>query len=228
MPHILLADDSASDCALVQEHVAGTGWRLEIASTGSAALRLLTEQEGGPAAFNLALLDVAGPAVDGCGVAQSLRKWERANRRPRTPIVAITAGASQEEIDRATKAGADGHLAKPIRRETLLDAVEIYQRASDLADLRVIVPDFIRELAPEFLRRQRQELLAITTALKTGDFGPIQTFAHNMKGCGNSFGFPRLTDLGREMERAAKECDGQSLGRQVRDLCAYLTAVDVA
>jgi HPt (histidine-containing phosphotransfer) domain-containing protein len=140
----------------------------------------------------------------------------------------VTAHAFQEDIEQALKAGADGHLTKPIRRETLLEAIELYQRPDGAADVRVNVPEFIRELAPEFLRRQRYGLLTVVTALKKEEFAPIQSFAHNMKGCGRSFGFPRLTDLGREMELAAKDCDAERLRKQARDLREYLTEVDIA
>ena len=70
--------------------------------------------------------------------------------------------------------------------------------------------------------------MAVSSAYQAGEFEPIQSFAHNMKGCGKSFGFPRLTDLGREMERAAKDRDAAGLSRQIADLREYLTEVDVA
>lgn len=222
---ILLAEDSTSSAALVKAYVAGTGCTLDCVVDGEAALARLTAPGG---VYNLVLMDVQMPKLDGYDVTSRFREWERANGRPRTPIVALTAHAFQEDIDRAIKAGSDGHLTKPIRRETLLDAVELYQRGDDIPELRVSVPDFIRELAPEFLRRQRLGLFTAASALKSGDFEPVQTFAHNMKGCGRSFGFPRLTELGRDMERAAKDRDAQSLGHQMEDLREYLTAVDIA
>lgn len=222
---ILLAEDSTSSAALVNAYLAGTGCSVEWVGDGEAALERLTAEGG---AFNLVLMDVQMPKLDGYDVTRRFREWERANGRARTPVVALTAHAFQEDVDRAVKAGADGHLTKPIRRETLLDAVEWYRRGEDVPDLKVEVPDFIRELAPEFLRRQRLGLFAAAGALKEGDFATMQTFAHNIKGCGRSFGFPRLTDLGKEMERAAKDRDGAALGRQIEDLREYLTAVDVA
>jgi CheY-like chemotaxis protein len=168
------------------------------------------------------------PKLDGYEVMRRFREWERGDGRPRTPIVAVTAHAFQEDVERAIRAGADAQLTKPFRRESLLAAIEIYQRPDGAPELRVDVPDFLRELAPEFLRRQRSGLLAVTSALQSGELDAIQSYAHNMKGCGKSFGFPRLTDLGREMERAAKDRDAGNLRRQVADLREYLTEVDIA
>src|SRR4051794_32524166 len=220
---ILLADDSASSVSLMQAYLADTRCVLDVVGDGEAALARLIE-----ASYNLVLMDVQMPKLDGHEVIRRFREWERSAGRPRTPIVAVTAHAFQEDIDRAIKAGADAQLTKPFRQESLLDSVELYQRPEGAGDLRVDVPEFLRELAPEFLRRQRYGLLTVASALKTGEFDPIQTFAHNMKGCGNSFGFPRLTDIGRDMERAAKDGDAGALRLQLADLRVYLTEVDVA
>jgi CheY-like chemotaxis protein len=223
--HILLVEDSEASVALVQAYLEGTGCTSEWVADGAAALGRLTD--GGPG-FSLVLMDVQMPKLDGYDATSQFRAWERSNGRPRTPVVALTAHAFQEDVDRAIKAGADGHLTKPIRRETLLEAVEWYERGPDTPELRVDVPDYIRELAPEFLRRQRLGLFAAVSALRRGDFATMQTFAHNMKGCGRSFGFPHLTELGRDMERAAKDHDAGSLGRQAEELREYLTAVEIA
>jgi signal transduction histidine kinase/CheY-like chemotaxis protein len=220
---ILLADDSASSVALIQAYLAETGCTIEVAVDGEAALERLI---GGR--YNLVLMDVQMPKLDGHEVTRRFREWERAEGRPRTPIVAVTAHAFQEDVDNAIKAGADAQLTKPFRRDSLLEAIEIYQRPEGATDQRVDVPGFLRELAPEFLRRQRCGLLSVAIAMKSGEFDSIQSFAHNMKGCGKSFGFPRLTELGREMERAAKDGDADSLRRQLQDLREYLTEVDVA
>jgi signal transduction histidine kinase/DNA-binding response OmpR family regulator len=220
---ILLADDSASSVALIRAYLSETGCTIEVASDGEAALERLTAGR-----YNLVLMDVQMPKLDGYEVTRRFREWERAQARTRTPIVAVTAHAFQEDIDNAIKAGADAQLTKPFRRDSLLEAIEIYQRPEDATDRRIDVPVFLRELAPEFLRRQRYGLLSVAIALKAGEFDSIQSFAHNMKGCGKSFGFPRLTDLGRDMERAAKDRDADSLRRQIQDLREYLTEVDVA
>jgi signal transduction histidine kinase/DNA-binding response OmpR family regulator len=220
---ILLAEDSASNVVLMQAYLAGTGCTLDLAGDGEVAMQRLTTGH-----YNLVLMDVQMPKVDGYEVTRRFREWERAKSVARTPVIAVTAHAFQEDIEQAIKAGADAHLTKPIRRETLLEAIELYQRPDDASNIRVTVPDFIRELAPEFLRRQRYGMLAVSAALRNGEFDPIQSFAHNMKGCGRSFGFPRLTDLGREMETAAKAGNAGALKEQVAVLREYLTAVDIA
>jgi signal transduction histidine kinase/CheY-like chemotaxis protein len=219
---ILLAEDAATNVALIKAYLSGTNCSLEVATDGIAALERLQSHR-----YNLALMDVQMPGLDGYEVTRRFREWEHANGRVRTPILSVTAHAFQEDIEAAIKSGADGRLTKPFRRDALLDAIELYQRPDDIAEIRVAVPEFIRELAPEFLRRQRYGLLSVAASLKSGEFDSIQSFAHNMKGCGRSFGFPLLTDLGRDMETAAKERDSASLRAQIEQLRDYLTAVDI-
>jgi signal transduction histidine kinase/CheY-like chemotaxis protein len=219
---ILLAEDAATNVALIKAYLSGTNCSLEVATDGIAALERLKSRR-----YNLALMDVQMPGLDGYEVTRRFREWEHANGRPRTPILSVTAHAFQEDIEAAIKSGADGRLTKPFRRDALIDAIELYQRPDDTSEIRVTVPEFIRELAPEFLRRQRLGMLSVAIALKSGEFDSIQSFAHNMKGCGKSFGFPRLTDLGRDIESAAREHDSAALQAQIEELREYLTAVDI-
>jgi signal transduction histidine kinase/CheY-like chemotaxis protein len=219
---LLLAEDAVSNVALVKAYLAGTGCEIDVAPDGIAALERL--QSG---RYTLALMDVQMPGLDGYEVTRRFRDFEREHDRPRTPIVSVTAHAFEADIEEAIKSGADAHLTKPFRREELLDVIELYQRPDGIADIRVAVPEFVRALAPEFLRRQRYALFAASAALRNGEFDPVRNFGHNMKGCGKSFGFPRLTDLGREIEQSAEAADAESLRARFDELREYLTAVDV-
>jgi CheY-like chemotaxis protein len=198
------------------------GCTVERASGGDEALARMTEPG---AVFHLVLMGLPAGRYD---ALRRLRAWERANGRRRMPVVALTANASEDEIERAIQAGADGHLAVPVECRTLLDAVAWYRRGEEVAEVRVEVPEFLRDMAQPFLRRQRLGLFAAAEAIKGGDFAAAQTFAHNLKGCGRSYGFPLLTEMGRAMELAAKERNGEQLGRQVEDMRAYLTALEIA
>ena len=118
---------------------------------------------------------------------------------PADPIVALTAHAFQEDIEQSIVAGADGHLTKPLRRETLFDAIRIYRKSDHSGEVKITVPDYAQPLAHDYLRRQRQSMLSIRTRCEYGDFDPIRTFGHNLKGTGKSYGFDRLTEIGRSL-----------------------------
>ncbi len=73
-------------------------------------------------------MDNQMPIMDGCVATREIRRWEQTQRRARTPVLALTAGVLKEEIQASLDAGCDGHLGKPIRKHTLLQALEQYGR----------------------------------------------------------------------------------------------------
>ena len=70
--------------------------------------------------YDLILMDMQMPVLDGYDAATAIRKWEREHGPRRVPIIALTASALEADIKRAVAAGCDLHLAKPFRRKDLL------------------------------------------------------------------------------------------------------------
>jgi CheY-like chemotaxis protein len=64
--------------------------------------------------------------MDGRQATQEIRAWENASGAAPTPVIALTAHAVKEEIDRCLAAGCNAHLSKPIKKATLLDAIRGY------------------------------------------------------------------------------------------------------
>jgi CheY-like chemotaxis protein len=63
------------------------------------------------------------PVMDGLTATRAIREIERSTGRARTPIVSLTANAMPEDVRRSLDAGSDAHLAKPVRPDTLIEAV---------------------------------------------------------------------------------------------------------
>jgi HPt (histidine-containing phosphotransfer) domain-containing protein len=89
----------------------------------------------------------------------------------------------------------------------------------------VEMPDGIEELIPPFLASQREGAAGLAAMLSGCEFDGIRRFAHNLKGTGTAFGFPKLSELGITMERSAKEANVADLSGQIRDLRDYLERV---
>ena len=81
--------------------------------------------------FDALFTDMQMPEMDGCQAASAIRALERADA-PWVPIVAVTANAFKEDIDRTTRAGMDGHVSKPIQVEQLSLTLQkiVQERAS--------------------------------------------------------------------------------------------------
>jgi CheY-like chemotaxis protein len=90
---------------------------------GAAAVALFEQEFEQNAGFDLVLMDMQMPVLDGMSATRTIRAWERQTGAARTPIVAVTAYAMPEDRVRVFAAGCDEHLVKPVLRATLLRLV---------------------------------------------------------------------------------------------------------
>ena len=115
---ILLAEDSVDNRLLVEAFLKQQPYTLEFAENGQIAIdRVLA------ASYDLVLMDIQMPMVDGYTAVRRIREWERIHDLPRVPIIALTASALDEAVRMSLEAGCDAHIAKPVRKATLLEAI---------------------------------------------------------------------------------------------------------
>ena len=118
--HILLAEDNDINWEIAQEILAMQGASLVRAEHGAECLRILEASAEGE--YDMVLMDVQMPVMNGYEATRRIRRLERADLR-QIPIIAMTANAFAEDIQEAREAGMDGHLSKPIEIETLIKEV---------------------------------------------------------------------------------------------------------
>jgi CheY-like chemotaxis protein len=115
---ILLADDSVDNRMLITAYLKKTRYVLDQVEDGQAALnRFMTR------AYDVVLMDIQMPVLDGFGAVRKIRLWETANQHRRTPIIALTASALESDVQRSREAGCDLHVSKPVKKSTLLRAI---------------------------------------------------------------------------------------------------------
>ena len=115
---ILLTDDNAVNRRLAARLLEKQGHVVQVASSGREALAALDHE-----AFDLAILDVQMPDMDGFETTAIIREREKANGR-HLPIVAMTAHAMADDRARCLQAGMDGYLSKPIDPITLAREIQ--------------------------------------------------------------------------------------------------------
>ena len=93
---------------------------------------------------------------------------------------------------------------------------------------RVIVAKDLEELIPVFMSNRRKELDALRVALAAADFEQLRQLGHRMKGVRNSYGFARVSDLGKHVEDGARSGDRASLEASILSYSEYLAKVQVA
>ena len=119
---ILLAEDSEDNTLLIRAFLKGSGHTLVSVEDGAAAVkRFQADAENEP--FDLVLMDMQMPVMDGYSATHAIRQWERHQGRAPTPIVALTAYALEGDERKSLEAGCDGHLTKPLGKRTLLEAI---------------------------------------------------------------------------------------------------------
>ena len=116
---ILLADDSPDNRLIVKAFLKKTAFEIDEAENGERVVEKVKS-----ASYDLILMDIQMPILDGFAATRAIREWEASRGLHPVPIVALTASALDEDVQRAREAGCNIHVAKPIKKKTLLAAIE--------------------------------------------------------------------------------------------------------
>ena len=120
---LLLAEDNEVNVLVIEGMLGPLGHRITRVADGEQALQALRDGD-----FDLVLMDMQMPRLDGLAATRRWREIEAAEGRPRTPIVALTANAFDTDVQQSLAAGCDAHLSKPIGLAALLQALARYAR----------------------------------------------------------------------------------------------------
>jgi signal transduction histidine kinase/CheY-like chemotaxis protein len=122
---ILLVDDSEDNRILVQAFLNDVRYKVTEAVNGEVAVAAVKAKR-----FDLILMDMQMPILDGYSATREIRLWETANSLPRTPIIALTAYAFTEERLKSAEAGCDEHLTKPVTKIVLQKRLAVLTAAA--------------------------------------------------------------------------------------------------
>ncbi|HLI65833.1 MAG TPA: ATP-binding protein [Caulobacteraceae bacterium] len=115
---VLIADDNETNRKVAALILAAIG--AEVAAVEDGAQALAATQTN---AFDVVLMDLQMPVMDGLSATAAIRAREAADGLPRLPIVVLSANVMREHVEASAAAGADDHIGKPVRAETLISAV---------------------------------------------------------------------------------------------------------
>ncbi|ADH84807.1 ATP-binding protein [Desulfurivibrio alkaliphilus] len=223
---LLLAEDAPENRLLFKAYLKGTPYLLDLAVNGEEAVVKFKQGH-----YDLVLLDIQMPGMDGYAAARAMRAWEAEQGREAIPIVALTAHAFRDDIRKSREAGCDGHMVKPIKMDDFLRTIRTYIGAAETAtgDQPEIgqLDDLLADLVPGYLARVRNDLTQMRKALSRRDYSKVCHLAHTIKGTGGGYGFNRLSELGAAMEEAAGGEDGEKINFYLEELNLYLDKVEV-
>ena len=126
---VMVVEDNPVVRKVVEAMLTKSHLHISAYANGQEALAALSEG----ADPQVVLMDCHMPVMDGFAATQAIRKWERAHGRPRVPIVALTAGAFEQDREKCIAAGMDDFLPKPVALADLLHAVDVWARIKSTA-----------------------------------------------------------------------------------------------
>ncbi|WP_165070668.1 response regulator [Paludisphaera rhizosphaerae] len=211
---ILVAEDDEFNAHFLVRLLNRRGWSVRLATDGRKALALALDESQ---AFDVMLLDVHMPELDGFAVVRAVRETEAARGGRRLPIAALTARSRQGDRALCLAAGMDDYLTKPIRTDRLFAVVERLAsfRSVGAGEAPALDPDalfaacggdaeLLAGLCRDFRELAPVRLAAARDALRDDDADSLRAAAHKLAGMASMFSSTAAA-LALDLEAAAAE-----------------------
>ncbi len=224
--HILLVEDNEDNRTLIGFYLNKTEHQIDIAENGEVAVEKFKANR-----YDLVLMDIQMPVLDGYSATAQIRAYELQHYLARTPILALTAYALKEEMEKCLKVGCDAHLTKPIKKDRLLAVINEYSLVKpaadqvDAAEPQLNIDPELLPLIPNYLKNRENDIVAMQQALNEDDFELIHRLGHSMKGSGGGYGLDKISAIGLQLERLAKLSNREAVLEQIEDLQQYISTL---
>ncbi|MBI2826356.1 MAG: PAS domain S-box protein [Planctomycetia bacterium] len=220
---ILLAEDSMVNQKLAVGLLERRGHSVFIANNGREALAALATQP-----FDLVLMDVQMPEMDGLDATRALRTREVATGNRRMPVIAMTAHAMKGDRERCLSAGMDSYISKPVRARDLFETITQVVGAMRAAETPCAPPvapvadgnrvdwsvamdtvggdrQLLQDIVSAFQEEAPRLLADLRRAVDAGDADGLRRAAHTLKGSLRYFGVSGLYDRAFELEARGRQ-----------------------
>ncbi len=223
---ILVAEDNPVNQLVARTVLEKQGHEVVLARNGVEAVREARAQS-----FDVVLMDVQMPEMDGLAATRAIRQAENGTGG-HVPILGVTAHAMKGDRERCLAAGMDGYVPKPIRPGPLFAAIHaalargvvpvpaapepaaaVVLDERELLDLVAGDRALLRELADLFLVEGPRRLAQLRAALEAGDLASVQYVAHSLKGSAGSLCGRSAADAALRLEEIALEGDAAGTRR---------------
>ncbi|WP_411383977.1 response regulator [Pseudomonas sp. L7] len=231
VPRILCVDDNPANLLLVQTLLEGMGAAVVAVDSGFSAVQAVQDEP-----FDLVLMDVQMPGMDGCACTEQIRRWETSQSSPPLPIVALTAHAMANEKRALLHSGMDDYLTKPISERQLAQVVMKWtglslgtpsldratERFPDGNELKVLdheeglrlaagKADLAADMLAMLLASLEGDRQAIRNAREQGDRLAMIERVHRLNGASRYCGVPQLRAACQRSETLLKQDSPQAL-----------------
>lgn len=232
---ILLAEDSLVNQKLAVGLLERQGHCVWIANNGKEAVTLATKQR-----FDLVLMDVQMPEIDGMEATALIRAHER-KAGGHLPVIAMTAHAMKGDRETCLSAGMDGYVSKPIRAVKLFEAIEDVLRKLDRSSaaksdgrfdwskaIDVVQGDLglLKDIVVTFLDEYPRMVSELRDAVSFSNAKEVQRLAHLVKGSMRYLGAKSAYDCADELERMGREARLAGAEAALDELCHEIARIE--
>ncbi|MCC9599062.1 PAS domain-containing protein [Stieleria sp. JC731] len=241
---VLLAEDNVVNQKLAIGVLSRMQIEVTVVGDGQAAIDLLEQRS-----FDLVLMDVQMPVVDGLAATQRIREREQETGRSRVPIIAMTAHAMKGDRDKCLEVGMDEYIPKPIRigtlKEKLSHVVDQFGRFDavqqlnipanepeadgyDLGQLRQLVngsEELLQDLITAYTQESQSLLGQIQSAVDNQQVEQIHRLAHTLGGASRSVGASRAAEKANRLQVIDSDTSRDDLAELYSDLKAEVQRV---
>ena len=247
---VLMVEDNETNRLILEQILNRLGCHVTHAGNGLEALDILRQRS-----FDLVLMDVQMPVMDGLVAASKIRERESALGLPRQPIIALTANALAGDREMCLQAGMDDYVAKPVTIGSIstamlrwLPATRVAEPAADSKPAAVETPapapsvpslDFndlraslgkeaeriIPNIITAYLREGTAHIQVLSTLGDDFDLEHITRIVHNLKSSSAALGLAAFSGLCREVEQAARSQQRDKVREQVPQIVAEFEQV---
>ncbi|QBF28040.1 response regulator [Pseudomonas tructae] len=230
LPKVLCVDDNPANLLLVQTLLEDLGAEVLAVDSGYAAVQAVQDER-----FDLVLMDVQMPGMDGRECTEQIRRWETSQSGAALPIVALTAHAMANEKRALLHSGMDDYLTKPISERQLAQVVLKWtglalgaprperplERAPESIELKVLdpeeglrlaagKPDLAADMLAMLLASLESDREAIRVAREAADRNAMIERVHRLNGASRYCGVPQLRAACQRSETLLKQDDPQA------------------
>ncbi|QJB56705.1 ATP-binding protein [Pseudodesulfovibrio sp. zrk46] len=225
--NILMMEDSKYNAFVIQTYLQNSPCTLTVAENGEAGLELFHENQ-----YDVVLMDIQMPEMDGYQATRAIRKWEAAQNLPPTPIIAMTAFAHPEDTEKCLAAGANDHVAKPVKKSTLFDRLRAITQPDNTSEqtadpVQGSTPEQeapTASLAPEDLR---QTILAAFAAVDQKDIPTLLEKANTLSQQGEMLNLETVSGYGDALKNAVDNGnDPEHVQQILKVLSEYIERLD--
>jgi signal transduction histidine kinase/CHASE2 domain-containing sensor protein/DNA-binding response OmpR family regulator len=238
---ILLAEDNRVNQKVAIKQLESIGYKTDVVNNGQEVLEKLTRQS-----YDIILMDCQMPIVDGYEATKEIRQIE--GDRSHTVIIALTASAMKEDLDKCLAVGMDDFLTKPVRKEDLQRKLDYWSYEKkpllltnskshedqikplpiDLNYLNKLSEgnrEFEQDILQVFTQDTQESIVAIKNAIAQSDWSIVAEEAFKIKSYSTNIGARSLHYLAGKLEEQVKAGMGNSLDELLLDLEKELVQV---